>query len=344
MFERFTNQARRVVVLAQEESRELNHNYIGTEHLVLGLLREAEGTGARALESAGITLEAARREVEARVPRGGEQQTGHIPFTPRAKKSLELSLRESLALGQSYIGTGHLVLGLLRKGDGVGIEVLVGLGTDLNAVRTTVIELLEDDSEQGSVRGGTERNLPLRTEMREGALRALLDTIDTRLSAIERHVGITRHVPGKLRAYDREIAEVVEAKEAAVERQDFQRAAALREQEKRLRSDRARVETELAEASGGEGAPVAGGETAADEGTLAGGEMPAAGEETATAGEGTATAGEETPAAGGSGDVPVTGASDEVARLRAEVARLTELLREHDIDLGKPQDPPAAAG
>ncbi len=330
MFERFTNQARRVVVLAQEESRELNHTYIGTEHLVLGLLREAEGTGARALESAGITLEAARREVETRVPRGGEQQTGHIPFTPRAKKSLELSLRESLALGQSYIGTGHLVLGLLRKGDGVGIEVLVGLGADLNAVRATVIELLEDDSEQGSVRGGTERNPPPRTEVREGAVRALLDTIDTRLSAIERHLGIAPPVPDKLRAYDRQIAKVVEAKEAAIERQDFQRAAALREQEKRLRSDRARVERELAQASGGEGSPVAGEETATGEGTAAG--------------EGTAVAGEGTAVAGGSGEEPGTGASDEVARLRAEVARLTDLLREHDIDLEKPQDPPAAAG
>jgi hypothetical protein len=351
MFERFTNQARRVVVLAQEESRELNHNYIGTEHLVLGLLREAEGTGAQALDSAGITLEAARREVETRVPRGDQQQTGHIPFTPRAKKSLELSLRESLALGQNYIGTGHLVLGLLRKGDGVGIEVLVGLGADLDAVRTRVIELLEDDSEQGAVRGGTERNAPLRAEVREGAVRALLDTIDSRLGAIERHLGISRPVPDEVRAYNRQIAKVVEAKEAAIERQDFKRAAALREQEKRLRSDRAKKERELAEASGGGGSPVAGEETVTGEGTAAGEETGAAGEETGAAGEETGAAGEETGAAGeetatadGLGDEPVTDAPDEVARLRAEVARLTVLLHEHDIDLGKPQDPPTAAG
>ncbi len=338
MFERFTNQARRVVVLAQEESRNLNHNYIGTEHLLLGLLHEGKGTGARALESMDITLEAARREIETRVGRGNQQQPGHIPFTPRAKKSLELSLRESLALGQNYIGTGHLLLGLIRKGDGVGVEVLVSLGADLNAVRGRVIELLPDDTERESVQGRAERGTPPRAERQPGAIQAVIDIIDARLSAIERHLGITRHVPDELRAYDRRIARVVGAKEEAIERQDFEEAAALREQEKRLRSERARMERELEEASRGEGSraaaePEAGPESG--EGSVTGGGA-AAGEETA--------AGEVTAAGDGSGHKPVTGGSDEVARLRAEVDRLTALLREHDIDLGKPHDPPAAAG
>jgi hypothetical protein len=335
MFERFTNEARRVVVLAQEESRKLNHDYIGTEHLVLGLLHEGKGTGGRALESMDITLEAARREVETRIGRGSTQPAGHIPFTPRAKKSLELSLRESLALGQEYIGTGHLLLGLIRKGDGVGVEVLVSLGADLNVARERVIELLQDDKEHTTVQSPEERITP-RPERHSGAIAALLDVIDTRLSAIERHLGIIRPVPDELRAYDRRIVRVVGLKEDAVARQDFEEAAALREQEKRLRSERARVGRELEEAGRGEDAGAAPEETAAGEGAAAAegsGEAPAAAEGT---GEGAA--------AGPSSAGRVTGGSDEVARLRAEVVRLTALLREHGIDLGKPQDPPAAAG
>ncbi len=207
MFERFTNQARRVVVLAQEESRSLNHNYIGTEHLVLGLLREGRGTGARALESLDVTLEAVRGEVETRIGRGNQQQSGHIPFTPRAKKALELSLRESLALGQSYIGTGHLLLGLIRKGDGVGVEILVGLGADLNVLRARVIELLPDDTEEGAESGPRARIATARTERLSGAVQGLLDSIDARLTTIERHLGITRSVPGRaahLRQADRQ--------------------------------------------------------------------------------------------------------------------------------------------
>jgi ATP-dependent Clp protease ATP-binding subunit ClpC len=142
MFERFTDRARRVVVLAQEEARMLNHNYIGTEHILLGLIHEGEGVAAKALESMNISLEAVRSQVEEIIGQGQAAPTGHIPFTPRAKKVLELSLREALQLGHNYIGTEHILLGLIREGEGVAAQVLQKLGADLNRVRQTVIQLL----------------------------------------------------------------------------------------------------------------------------------------------------------------------------------------------------------
>ena len=142
MFERFTDRARRVVVLAQEEARMLNHNYIGTEHILLGLIHEGEGVAAKALESLGISLEAVREQVEEIIGQGQQAPSGHIPFTPRAKKVLELSLREALQLGHNYIGTEHILLGLIREGEGVAAQVLVKLGADLNRVRQQVIQLL----------------------------------------------------------------------------------------------------------------------------------------------------------------------------------------------------------
>ncbi len=142
MFERFTDRARRVVVLAQEEARMLNHNYIGTEHILLGLIHEGEGVAAKALESLGISLEGVRSQVEEIIGQGQQAPSGHIPFTPRAKKVLELSLREALQLGHNYIGTEHILLGLIREGEGVAAQVLVKLGADLNRVRQQVIQLL----------------------------------------------------------------------------------------------------------------------------------------------------------------------------------------------------------
>ena len=142
MFERFTDRARRVVVLAQEEARMLNHNYIGTEHILLGLIHEGEGVAAKALESLGIALEGVRQQVEEIIGQGQQSPSGHIPFTPRAKKVLELSLREALQLGHNYIGTEHILLGLIREGEGVAAQVLVKLGADLNRVRQQVLQLL----------------------------------------------------------------------------------------------------------------------------------------------------------------------------------------------------------
>lgn len=142
MFERFTDRARRVVVLSQEEARLLNHDYIGTEHILLGLIHEDEGVAAKALESLNVSLRAARSEVEAIIGQGQAGPTGHIPFTPRAKKVLELSLREALQLGHNYIGTEHILLGLIREGEGVGAQVLTKLGATLEKVRGEVVRQL----------------------------------------------------------------------------------------------------------------------------------------------------------------------------------------------------------
>jgi ATP-dependent Clp protease ATP-binding subunit ClpC len=145
MFERFTDRARRVIVLAQEEARLLDHDYIGTEHILLGLIREREGVAAQALESLGISLEAVRAEVEQVIGRGQTTPGPQIPFTPRSKKVLELSLREARSLGHDYIGTEHILLGLIREGEGVAAQVLVELGADLSRVRQQVIELLSGE-------------------------------------------------------------------------------------------------------------------------------------------------------------------------------------------------------
>ncbi|WP_084101723.1 ATP-dependent Clp protease ATP-binding subunit [Demequina sp. NBRC 110051] len=142
MFERFTDRARRVVVLAQEEARMLNHNYIGTEHILLGLVREGEGVAAKALEAMDISLNGVREQVQEIIGEGSHAPSGHIPFTPRAKKVLELSLREALQLGHNYIGTEHILLGLIREGEGVAAQVLGKLGADLGGVRQQVIQLL----------------------------------------------------------------------------------------------------------------------------------------------------------------------------------------------------------
>ncbi|MEO0049188.1 MAG: hypothetical protein RL556_520 [Actinomycetota bacterium] len=158
MFEKFTDKARRVVVLAQEEAKLLNHNYIGTEHILLGLIHEGEGVAAKALESLGISLESVREQVQEIIGQGQQAPTGHIPFTPRAKKVLELSLREALQLGHSYIGTEHLLLGLIREGEGVAAQVLTKLGADTNRVRQQVIQLLSGFPNKETVGVGADQN------------------------------------------------------------------------------------------------------------------------------------------------------------------------------------------
>ncbi len=177
MFERFTDRARRVVVGAQEEARSLNHNWIGTEHLLLALLTEGHGVAAKALESMQISLDGARQQVEAIIGHGQSRPAGHIPFTPRAKKVLELSLREALQLGHNYIGTEHIMLGLIREGDGVAAQVLVKLGADLNRVRQQVIQLLQ----------GHQAEEPAAVLSEE--LRDRLTAVAARLTEIERRLG-----------------------------------------------------------------------------------------------------------------------------------------------------------
>jgi ATP-dependent Clp protease ATP-binding subunit ClpC len=155
MFERFTDRARRVVVLAQEEARMLRHNYIGTEHILLGLIHEGEGVAAKALDSLNISLEAMRQQMEEIIGRGHAAPTGHIPFTPRAKRVLELSLREALQLDHNYIGTEHILLGLVREGEGVAAQVLQKSGADLDRVREAVMQLLSGHAGvESAVAGG----------------------------------------------------------------------------------------------------------------------------------------------------------------------------------------------
>ena len=193
MFEKFTDRARQVVVLAQEEARMLSHDYIGTEHLLLGLIHEGQGVAARALESLGISLEDVRRNVEEMIGRGQHELSGHIPFTPRAKKVLELSLRESQQLGHDYIGTEHILLGLIREGEGVAAQVLVKLGADLNRVRQQVLQLLGAGREEAgeSVKPAASRRRPsgLGRERARGAHRGLArpDGGDPQPAALDRH-------------------------------------------------------------------------------------------------------------------------------------------------------------
>jgi DNA-binding CsgD family transcriptional regulator len=218
MFERFTDRARRVVVLAQEEARMLNHNYIGTEHILVGLIHEGEGAAAKALESLGIGLEAVRQQVEEIIGQGQQAPSGPIPFTPRVKKVLELSLREALQLGHQYIGTEHILLGLIREGEGVAAQVLVKLGADLNRVRQQVIQLLHGYQVGEPVYGyqvGEPEGMP--AALGEGELlsrvTARVDAIDSRLAAIEQRVGTGPDTSG----LDEQIARVRAERQAAAD-------------------------------------------------------------------------------------------------------------------------------
>ncbi len=306
MFERFTDRARRIVVLAQEEARMLNHDYIGTEHLLLGLIHEGEGVAAKALVSLGISLEAVRQQVEETIGHGQPQhsKSGHIPFTPRAKKVLELSLRESQRLNHNYIGTEHILLGLIREGEGVGARVLMALGADVDRVRHAVIELLHGNpGEKRASRAG--RRLPDFID----DIVDRLDLIAGRLAAIERRLGIEPEpLTSELREYDAQIAGLRREKEVAIDAQDFTKAAALRDKEKELLARRLAKRQEL--------------------------RREAVRRASGQAGSGQAGSGQA--GSGQAGSVPgdVVSVSKEAERLRAEVVRLQALLREHGVDPG----------
>jgi ATP-dependent Clp protease ATP-binding subunit ClpC len=234
MFERFTDRARRVVVLAQEEAKTLNHKYVGTEHILLALIREGGGVAAQALESLGITEDAARHQVEEVVGPGQPgSQKGNLPLTPRAKKILQLSLREAIALGHSYIGTEHLLLGLVRVEEGVAMQVLNGLAVDPAMVRQKVIQLVSArrvHQEPGTGRAAGRGKRKLLSE-----LRGRLDSLEWRLSVLEQRVGTTPDM-GQL---DQEITQVRRDKESAIDAQDFESAAVLRDREQHLLGDKA---------------------------------------------------------------------------------------------------------
>jgi len=231
MFERFTDRARRVVVLAQQEARRLDHDYIGTEHILLGLVHDGEGVAATALDQLGISLDAVRQQVEEIIGRGQQAPSGHIPFTPRAKKVLELSLRESLQLGHDYIGTEHILLGLVREGGGVAAQILVKLGAELNRVRQQVIQLLHGRQEKEPVSArstaGELRLLP--------AVKARLEAAERRLTAVEQRIGTGPDTSD----LDGQIEIVRTEKEAAAGAQDYEQAASLRNREKELLASKA---------------------------------------------------------------------------------------------------------
>jgi ATP-dependent Clp protease ATP-binding subunit ClpC len=237
MFERFTDKARRAVVLAQEEARLLGHSYIGAEHILLGLLEEGTGLAAQTLAGLGVTHAAARQQVELIVGRGSGQQAGHIPFTPLAKKALQLSLREALHLGDNYIGTEHILLALLREGDGPAVQVLEHLGVDPSQGRRQLTELARrrhgEDEPRTARAGGRPGKGGGKRRMLADIL-GQLDSVETRLADLEHRVGAGQDV----RDLDREIVQIRQDKETAIDAQDFETAAALRDRERQLLDER----------------------------------------------------------------------------------------------------------
>jgi Clp amino terminal domain, pathogenicity island component len=240
MFERFSDRARRALVLAEDEARMLQHDHIGTEHILLGLLQEGDGAAAQVLESLGISLETVREKLVETVSRGPTQAPAlNMRYTPRAKKVLELSLREALQLGHHRVGTGHLLLGLLREAEGVAALVLVSLGADHSRVRQQLVQLLPGPGHpEGPAASGAP---PLRSAAAKRRLSEILgriDSMDTRLSAVEQRVGTGRGM-GDL---DVLIAAARRDKEAAAGTEDYERAAAARDRERQLLAERAAVE------------------------------------------------------------------------------------------------------
>jgi ATP-dependent Clp protease ATP-binding subunit ClpC len=243
MFGRFTDEARRVLALAQEEARTLNHNRIGTEHLLLGLVQEREGTAAEALESLGISLDAVRQQVEKITGQVRDAPAlSHNEYTYRAKKALDLSLREALQLGHHHIGTEHILLGLVREGEGPAAQVLVELGADLSEVRQQVLRLLDDpQDEQGSQaaprpgQAGAGQSAESAQSRVLAEILSRIEAMDSRLSAVEQQMGAGPDV-GDL---DQQIAQARRDKEAAAGAEDFEQAAALRDRERQLLADKA---------------------------------------------------------------------------------------------------------
>jgi ATP-dependent Clp protease ATP-binding subunit ClpC len=247
MFERFTDQARRAVTLAQEEARMLKHNRIGTEHILLGLIQVDDGVAAQSLESLGISLAAVREQVEEVIGHGRWAPPVNIPYVPQAKKVLDLSLREALALGHHTIGTEHILLGLIRDGESPAAQVLATLGADLSRVREQVLRLLQDTREEGQGNGpGAPRTGPADAGERGLLSEAIarFESIDSRLSAVEQRVGTGPDV-GDL---DQQIAHARREKESAARAEDYETAAALRDRERQLLAEKASRQQEWATA------------------------------------------------------------------------------------------------
>jgi ATP-dependent Clp protease ATP-binding subunit ClpA len=235
MFQRFTDQARRVVTLAQEEARMLRHNRIGTEHILLGLIQVDDGIAAASLEALGISRAAVREQVEEIIGTGRWAPPVNIPYAPQAKRVLDMSLREALALGHHTIGTEHILLGLIREGESPAARVLASLGAELGLVRQQVLELLQDtpDEEPTSAPPGVTADAGERGLLSEAIAR--FESIDSRLSAVEQRVGTGPDV-GDL---DQQIAHARREKESAARAEDYETAAALRDRERMLLAEKA---------------------------------------------------------------------------------------------------------
>jgi len=249
VFERFTDRARRVIVLAQEEARHLQHHYIGTEHLLLGMLLEGEGAAARALNALGVRREDALREIEQIVPRGTQEPSGHVPFTPRAKKILELSLREALQLGHNYIGTEHLLLALVREGEGVGAQILPKLGPDYSAVRQEVLDELAIGGRLAPMVPEIADEIAQVRVKRERAIEANDLEQARRLRGEER--GLRAELARRQDLWHASFTELTSAveqaqaaKDAALDRGDLEEAARARGEERRLSQQLAAMERE----------------------------------------------------------------------------------------------------
>jgi len=244
MFERYTDRAHQAVVLAQEEARMLGHDYIGTEHILLGLIYEGRGIAATAMESLGVDIELARRRVEEIVGRGQAAAPGSMPFTPQAKKTLQLALREAMHLGHSYVGTEHILLGLVRLDEGPAAQLLASLGADPNIVRQQVIVLLHGHEGRPGPTPG------IRSHDKAGrGKRKLLPQILTRLDAMEQRLAALEHRVGTgpdTSDLDQRIAQVRRDKESAIDTQDFETAAALRDTESQLVGERALLQRDWA--------------------------------------------------------------------------------------------------
>jgi ATP-dependent Clp protease ATP-binding subunit ClpC len=247
MFERFTDRARRAMALAQEEAQR-HHSGVGTEHLLLGLIQEGEGVAAKALEALGISLESVSQQVQEIIGPAKPPPSGHSRFSPRARQVLKLSLREALQLGHHYIGTEHLLLGLMREGEGVAAQVLVKLGADLGGVRQQVIQLLQGYQGQEEPEAG--RTAPRSGGARPGQPGTLaeilrgVDSIDSRLSAMEQSVGAGPEVSD----LDEQIAQAGRDKESAASAEDYERAAQLRDRERQLLAEKSSRQAEWAAA------------------------------------------------------------------------------------------------
>jgi ATP-dependent Clp protease ATP-binding subunit ClpC len=247
MFERFTDRARRAMALAQEEAQR-HHSGVGTEHLLLGLIQEGEGVAAKALEALGISLETVSQQIQEIIGPAKPPPSGHSRFSPRAKRVLKLSLREALQLGHHYIGTEHLLLGLMREGEGVAAQVLVKLGADLSGVRQQVIQLLQGYQGQEEPEAG--RTAPRPGGARPGQPGTLAEilrgvkSIDSRLSAMEQSVGAGPQV----RDLDEQIAQAARDKESAASAEDYERAARLRDRERQLLAEKSSRQAEWAAA------------------------------------------------------------------------------------------------